>query len=369
MSATLKRGYTVEAKNDAKALGPWANADLARTAYEQRGIGATSDLPQEVRFIAGVVQLIRARLAYSGGSSDPGQPAVFLLEPSPPSQPDGLSPKRIPMLDNGLTPLTGRLWFVGAAVVSGHFVPVENHDDDSLFSFVTNVLNLGHVPAVLLDPRTGVPDVRFYASGLKNQDDYRRLPLGGIDLSLDRILEAINDIYSQCLITPDAQPSAGKLWEDSDKWHPVKDAEAVIQWTIKPGLAAAFPSCTVRHEQSSVPGRVDLEIEENDPLDRGRVVRHAVLELKVLRSFWSTGTVVSNTETLSWIDSGVRQAAAYRSDKGARAAALCCFDMRRENSGETCFEHVLTLAETLDVKLRRWYLFASSSLYREYRTQ
>jgi hypothetical protein len=131
------------------------------------------------------------------------------------------------------------------------------------------------------------------------------------------------------------------------------------------GLVNAFPSCTVRHEQPTPLGRVDLEIEEINPLDPGITVRHAVLELKVLRSFSNTGTPVATGRIQEWVDSGVRQAAAYRADKGARAAALCCFDMRREDSGDSCFDDVRYLANQLTVALRRWYLFASSSLCRE----
>ncbi len=124
----------------------------------------------------------------------------------------------------------------------------------------------------------------------------------------------------------------------------------------------------MRHEQTAVPGRLDLEIEQSDPLDRGKITRHAVLELKVLRSFRSSGTTVSPTETLDWVESGVRQAASYRDERGALAAALCCFDMRNEHTGEKCFEHVQELANSLIVELRHWFVFGTSEQYREFST-
>jgi hypothetical protein len=364
MSAIYVRGYTVGVENKIEGLGPWTHDDLARTALEQAGVGSTSDLPPSVRFIAGVVKLIRARLARADQETDPGQPAVFLLEPAPRSNRSESLPKRVPMLDNGLTPLTGRLWFVGAAVVSGHYVPVDLCDDDTLFRLITDDLALGNVPGVLFDPRPSIPEVRFYPSGLGSPDNCRKLPLGGSDIPLEQIFDAITNIYSSCLITPDAQTPASKLWQQSNKWYPVKNAEAIIQWSLKSGLVAAFPSCIVRHEQPGVPGRIDLEIEEINPVDRGVIV-HAVLELKVLRSYGSEGIPVTSNETLSWIESGVKQAAAYRDDRGARAAALCCFDMRKEDLGDSCFAHVLSLADQVSVMLRRWYVFASSSLYRD----
>lgn len=355
------------ADREKPALGPWANANLARTAHEHAGIGATSDLPDDVRFISGIVQLVRTRLARTSEAPDPLQPAVFLLEPVPRALQEGPSPKRAPMLESGTEPLNGRLWFVGAAVISGHYVPVGECDDDSLFQLVTSALELGNVPAVLFDPKAGIPEVRFYPSGLGNPEDRRKLPLNEPNISLERLLEAIRHIHDHNFITPDAQPTATKLWKDSDRWWPVENAEAIIQSILKAGLTSAFPACTVRHEQPSIPGRVDLEIEEHDALDRSVIVRHAVLELKVLRSFRSTGTSVAAGETEEWIEAGVRQAAAYREDKGARNAALCCFDMRRENTGESCFDHVLGLAARGQVELWRWFLFASSAHYRSAR--
>jgi hypothetical protein len=344
----------VDAEEKFSSLGPWNDAELAGTARENAGIGSNADLPNKIRFIAGVAQLIRRRLARTEGEADPGQPAVFLLGQVPRTYQNVPPPKRVPMLDNGLTPLSGRLWFVA----------LDECDDDTLFRVVTDTVALGDVPTILFDPRPTMPQIRYYPSGLKNLDDYQLLPMADGDISLSQIFEAIDNIYRNCLITPDAQPVAGRLWENSNKWYPIRDAEGRIQLALKAGLVTAFPYCAVRHEQASVPGRVDLEIEESDPIDRGVTVRHAVLELKVLRSFGSTGDSVSLTETIEWIASGVRQAAAYRDDKEARAAALCCFDMRKEDSGESCFEQVRDLAKEYEVRLKRWFLFASADLYR-----
>lgn len=358
----------MDVKDGQPQLGPWLDADLARTAREQAGIGATADLPPDVRFIEGVVRLLRARLAKSFSTSDSNLPAVFLLQPVPKPTQEGFSPKRVPMLDNGLTPLTGRLWFVGAAVISGHYVSMEeclnSYDDDDLFRFVTDTIQLGDTPTVLFDPKAGVSHLRFYPHGLTCLEEYRSLPLNGSETSIEDILDKINHTYENCLITPDAQLPAAKLWKKSSKWYPVDEAEALIQVSLKAGLVNAFPWCVVRHEQPTIPGRIDLEVEEIDPAQPGKVVRHAILELKVLRSFWSTGTQVSQNETDSWVRSGVLQAAAYRDDKGARAAALCCFDMRKEDSSDSCFVHVSNLAHDRQVLLRRWYIFASSHLYR-----
>jgi len=68
---------------------------------------------------------------------------------------------------------------------------------------------------------------------------------------------------------------------------------------------------------------------------------------------------------LDWVESGVKQAFAYGKDRSARATALCCFDMRKEQTGEACFDHVRDTATELAVQLRVWFLFASAEEFRD----
>jgi len=350
---------------DYESLGPWAAAELAHTSHENAGIGADAGLPPEVRFLSGIVQLVRRRAITMGSDSDLAQPAVFLLHPVPQANLSSSPPRRIPMLDNGLERLTGRLWFMSAAVVSGHFLPLEEFaDDDAVFRFVTDILLLGDVPTIVFDPRVAAPHVRLYPLGLNAPDECRLLSLASASISLGQILEKVDEVYRRYLITPTAQAHGITLWQDSSRWYPIKDAEEKIQGLLIVGILTAFPTCTPRHEQSSIPGRVDLEIEEHHPADRSIITRIAILELKVLRSFASSGKSISAKRTCDWVEEGVKQAAAYKADKGARGAALCCFDMRTTDSGESCFDHVRVLATAQDVVLKHWFLFASSKLYR-----
>jgi hypothetical protein len=125
-------------------------------------------------------------------------------------------------------------------------------------------------------------------------------------------VSVVESVYKTCLVTPRVQSKAGKLWRNQGKWWPSKKAEAIVQLNLKAGLAGAFPTCTVREEQPMAEGLLDLEIEQSDPLDRSKLTRHAVLELKVLRTFGETGTPVTEDYTLGWVKSGVTQAHAFR---------------------------------------------------------
>lgn len=184
-------------------------------------------------------------------------------------------------------------------------------------------------------------------------------------VALTEILDAIDRIYRRVLRTPGGNISDISLWEDPGKKHPVSNAELRVQHNLKVGLTGAFPSCTIRDEQPSPVGRHDLLIEQHSATSPGTVVVHAILELKILRSFTNSGSPISATKVHEWIDGGVRQANLYMTERSARAAALCCFDMRDSDSGESCFDHVADLARKLNVVLKRWYLYSSAEEFRK----
>ena len=293
-----------------------------------------------------------------------GDVAIFVLNPGPPaSLPNA---PREPMIDNGLTMVVGRLWFTAASVASAHYVDLpQNASDDDLFSFVTDEHSLGSRPALFFDRRTPSPELRWYPDGLRDPNNVDVKPLVG-DVSADEVFAAIDRLHRECLVTPISLPLGGTLWKNAAKYWPRENVESTIQSHVKISLVSRFPFCTIRHEQTQQTGRNDLEIEQTDPFDNNSLVRHAIIELKVLRSFGSTGSPVSDLETDQSIQEGVQQAAAYRAVKSARWSVLSCFDMRETDAGyDACFAHVRDCASTKDVVLWRWFLYESSASYRK----
>ena len=271
------------------------------------------------------------------------------------------------MLSNGLTPLGSHIWFVGPAVNLGHGLAIPKWEDDEVFAAASR-MSVGTSPTILFEPRTDSPEARFYPNGLDAPDDFHYLRLGGTIITMDDVLAVVDRVHITQLITPGAQSKAGKLWKSASKFWAAEDAEDTVQLYLRAGLAAAFPSCIIRGEQSQVSGRLDLEVEEPSDTDRSVVVRHAILELKVLRSFGSGGAPVSDKSVKTWISEGVDQAEEYRLERGSRASALCCFDMRSTVTGERCFAHVLQAAINANVTLRVWHLFSSAKAYRAFQT-
>jgi hypothetical protein len=269
------------------------------------------------------------------------------------------------MLDNGMEPVNGRVWFVAPVVRSGRYSQLTVHSDAEMFAHVTDVLGFGDVPAIVFDPRLPVPEIRFFFNGLEDPDAYNLIPTGNMPITIERVLEAVGLVYKESLITPEARTHVIKLWSNPVKRWASEDAEAIVQALLKPGLKLAFPTCNIRLEQLQIEGRLDIEIKEVDALDSSQVIKHAVLELKVLRSYGVRGRRVGDPYTRTWVESGVTQASAYRDGKHARAAALCCFNMHRLNSHDSCFDHVREIADALQVELRRWYIYATSKQYRD----
>jgi len=339
----------------------WEGGDLKATVDKNAGIGSDAGLPEDVRFARGIVNLVRSQIAE--GTANRPCPAVFLLQPNARALDESVQPRRVPMLNNGKVPIAGRLWYVNEAVVSGKYLELEATDDDEIFSIVTDRLQLGTVTAAIVEHRTKTPAVRFYPRGLGEPDDMRVIPIAAT-VTLNQIFNAIDRIHEKSLLTPDANSVAGKLWKNATKCHPIKNAEDVVQMYLRIGLTMAFPTCDIRHEQPSAVGRLDLKIEESDALDKTDVKRHAILELKVLRSYSSSGKPLSAAQTGKWIESGVNQAHYYGKEWHAKGKALCCFDMRQEPTGEHCFSHVRKLAKDLQVELKLWFLFRSSERMR-----
>jgi hypothetical protein len=347
-----------------ESADPWSDEHLLQTARDYGGAGADADQPEWVRFLRGVARLVKKRRQREAKVA--ARPAVFLLCPADPETVDREILESYPMLDNGLTPVEGRLWLVGPVVLSGRCMALDPLEDSALFEFVVNSLKQGDAPAIIYDPRANPTQIRYYPTGLQNADVCDVIDVLVALVDLERVLEVVGRVYEKQLVTPDAQNQVAKLWKDSRRYWVACKAELTIQLYLETALFAAFPTCVVRREQSQVTGRLDLEIEGPDYARPGHVIRYALLELKVIRSFNSTGAPVTEAQMRTWIDEGVDQAYSYRIERGSLTSALCCFDMRRSHTDVLAFEEVAEKAARLDVTIRRWCLFASAKAFRSF---
>jgi len=270
------------------------------------------------------------------------------------------------MLDRGLEPIEGRVWFVSHVVTVGNWMAATFKSDEKLFRFIAEELDLGQVPAILYDPRSPEPQLRVYRAGLGDAENCSFLYIAYTEISIDDIFWRIDAIYRNQLVTPGVQSRGRRLWKAASRGLPERYAEVLLRNALETGLQGAFPMCKVRTEQSQPAGRLDIEIEEGVLDQPGIVKRHAILEIKVLREMTNKGKAVARGVVGKLVKEGVIQAAAYRDERVALAAALCCFDMRSKFLGAECFLCVNDLAAKLQVHLRCWHLFASAAAYRRY---
>lgn len=340
----------------------WPDRELLATAHANFGAGADSDLPEWLRFLIGVVRIIdnRARQA-----AEPEQtPAVFFLAPGGPASLATAELRSEPLLDNGLSELGGQLWFVGPVPHHGLALALPEWPSDAeLFERIEGELAIGDLPAVLFDPRPDPPQLRHYPAGLADRDQVKIITSAGQPIDLDRVLDVVDLAHRANLEKPRSHPEPARLWQNGAKHRPKRDAEDRIQNILRIALQAAFPATVVREEQPQTSGRLDLEIEEAAP-EAATFIRHALLELKVLRSYTDSGSTVSAAKAAEAIEEGLRQAIAYRDERGTLASALCCFDMRKAHSGESCFSPVATRAGKQKVALRVWPLYGTVDQFR-----
>ncbi|MEU8010388.1 hypothetical protein [Micromonospora parva] len=336
----------------------FSDDQLLATALAFRGAGDDAGQPESVRFLRGVSRLIKKRMMDSESNQD--APAVFLLRPAPPGEKDTTFH---PMLDNGLTEIAGQLWLVGPVVTSGSSVPFTYTTDADIFNLVIDKMELGGVAAVIYDPRVKPAEVRYYPNGLSDFDCCEVVPIVAGDVDLNSVFAVIDRVHQMKLVTPNAQSETGKLWKNANKHQASDKAELTVQMYLETALLSRFTTCTVNCEQPQVSGRLDIEIVEPDPTKENGIIRHVLLELKVLRSS-SGASSVSQASVNTWINEGVDQAYAYREERKTRDSALCCFDMRKKHDGDACFDIVRAKADRLRVSLRVWPVFPSAKAYR-----
>lgn len=345
----------------ADELGPWRGGALRDTALNFNGDGSDQDLPDPLRFARGVGRLILRRRRLVGDALRRDAISVFLLKPEGPAG----RTSREPTLGDGDVEVAGRLWFVGPTAQSGRFIEPTSPEPSSVFEQV-QAMGLEEVPAVIFNPRPNPPSLRYYPKGIEQTDEFEDIQLGGEPVTPQRIEAIVDRMWEHSFITPDAQIDAGSgVWENAPQLWAKTGAEAIVQAHLKTALAVALIDCVVRHEQPTNIGRVDLEIEQRTGTGW---TRHVEIEVKVLRERGSTGKPKSDQFNQRWIRRGIRQAAAYRDDRGASHGVLCCFDMRSiDRNDQYCTIGNSNFAQQCDVRLIRRFLYNDSEAWRRAR--
>ncbi len=350
---------------DSAKLGLWESAELAVTVRQYRGSQYYQSLPAETHFLHSVARILAIQNARDKKTLH-SAPSLYILGPVPENA--EVVSKREPTFSHGRVDVSGKIWFGAEAMNSCKGIPIPvGADPDALFTYVSGKLASGNRPAIYFDGAASKVTLRFYPKGVNDSDNCNDVIFCGIHINAATLRDILDRVHEKCLITPTASIAASHtLWSNGLKCHPAENAEQGVQSIIQNGLACALGNVRVKHEGTGITGRYDLALVEQDPLDPSKFTNHAVLELKVVKAFTSSGRKVSEGTNLTAVIKGVRQAFAYRKERGAHIAALCCYDMRPKPTLDQDYKRGCKIAKNLNVDFWAWPLFSTTEAYRNW---
>src|SRR5674476_1163293 len=92
----------------------YADGALTTTINTNLGVGADSALSPDLRFERAVALLAKRRFVHRLEEAA-SHPIIFIQHAHAPVEDFGRTVSRVPMIDNGLTPIGGHIWFMNAA--------------------------------------------------------------------------------------------------------------------------------------------------------------------------------------------------------------------------------------------------------------
>lgn len=344
-----------------EALGGWEEDRDQLQKTQLDGAGLYANQPGEVTFRALAIRLISREIDTAGDAWK--EPAYLLLgdrESFAFARGEGQS---VPMLRSGHARLGGHVWLTPRDLGHGLRVPVHGLPPDEAFEKIRQ-LGAGSRPLVAYVPMpVGGRVVYFYPGGVDKPEEPELTDIDNQTVDPVEIDSALLGLH-KLIRTPD-QSESHPLWIKPEKWWPIKLAEKAIEHEVTRALAGKFWYLDVRSEQPSSVGRTDVELIETQALPAGINIRHALIELKVFRSFGSTGRSVKDAINNRQLREGIRQADQYGQANNSKIKMLCCYDMRTADSGDAaCFGPYAAAANARDVRLKRYFLYNSSDALR-----
>jgi len=340
-----------------KPTPDWTDTALQATIRNYVGSGYTQQAPELAQFCHAVAKIIRKRRACAPDSLR-AAPAVFVMAPLPAVN---AQTERHPRFDTAQAEVAGRVWFGAKRLASATAIamPAGELDDCTLFDYVVMSLGVGNAPAIMYDAAVDDGVMRIYRKGMADPDECEDLSLDAANITLDHLHDLLKKLHETFLETPTASESQRDLWENRAKWHPVNESEKAVQKILYIALNThlMYSSLRIKQEDTTVMGRCDFILKEQDPVDSSKWTHHAIIELKVLKDFTHTGNPFPANENKKAVTEGLDQARDYRSDHACRLAALSCYDMRKAPNPVDAIAHEMDRAKREQIGLWAWPIY------------
>lgn len=339
--------------------------DIGEVAATVAAAGLPADAGSSLitRFTRRVAELVATRQA----KGENGEFAVFLQSDEVTEHAKKCTHVEVPLLANGFDAVSNHVWLSSSNLMLSFRLCLKWSDAGSLFAAIRGV-GLGGVPALVVDFRGAAPIGRLYRIGLDTPDTCDDVSFDDAPITSTQMKDALDRFYEASLSTPllVVEAHAQRIWKEPGKGIPESRPEERIQGRAVESLRGAFPRHDLRGEPVTADGRADIVVSRKT-VRQGHlqaVIHEWVLELKALADMTTDGNK-SSADIPAAVRSGLEQAMAYRQRLHALNAAVCCYDMRKTDDGDTaCFAHIAVDAKAGQVPLWRWYMYRSATASR-----
>lgn len=347
----------VDGQENLGGVTPEELAEYSKTTVGPPGIANVSP---EVQFVTHVAELVTHRTK----AGEAGEFAIFLLCERVRKYEQHCSGASMPFLRNGHDPILGFVWIASAPLGDTRKTKIVAKDAGHAFTEISGG-ELASLPAIFVDWKSNPPKAAFYPEGLQTPENMFSIDLSGNRITENDMKTALDHFYQKRFAAPQLVSEGGgtRIWKAAARGIPEELVEGRIQGRLIDTLQSRFPHHNLRGEAVVAEGRADVIVWKKtldaygDPVARN----DWVLELKALREKTTTDNPVSNTTCRNAVSEGLSQVVRYRNKVPALNAAVCCYDMRKENEGDAnCFKPIKKEALDQNVHTWRWYLYRSA---------
>jgi hypothetical protein len=295
------------------------------------GLAAGSaDVNPTLKFFDNLRRATLASLDFAGG--DDQLPTVFVLsDKAPRTDARKVSSSATRLVDINLrrpAEWAGKLVFTAPHGTGGWCMPLPQNSVDVALD-VLEQNDFGHLPAAIIYPERRALSCYQEGGASVSAPINLDLPAASRQVTIADIFDVLEDIRRKSLLTPQIGPP--NFWADGPTYEPGPEAERTIQWIVAAQLRSAFRPLEVDMEQEISLGRMDVLMTDPNRAS-GQFLHPAIIELKALKSRSHGGAPFAPSKNIKAVVKGMRQAKAYRMEKGAQYSVLGCFDLRKDKT-------------------------------------
>ena len=283
--------------------------------------------PRADRFAQSVRMLVERRAQEGWRNETAADLAVFVLVDYPRRVGEKYRGKPFADPTAQRIPLLGHMFFSSPDATRGQFIPLPTEASAFLEWLEDNELGDCPIVSVYRDAKQMVTRRR----GISDSPHIDAIRAQEPSATLDQLMEALRYYHQSRVVTPSNCPKG--LWHPdcAQQYIPGPAPEKAIQSDLKLALGSWFRGVVrAEGEDSTNIGRIDVRLLTKRA--EGGLAYWIILELKIIKSFTSTRSAVTDSTNLAAIVKGVKQAGAYRANRCADEGMLEIYDLRENKS-------------------------------------